>query len=267
MHTTLREEDADFRMILDDMSVEYLTDCDDRLDQIDEAVADLGEGRGRPDNLILEIKRLVHSIKGAAGTFGFPSISIIAHALEDYIETQPDIGPDQASDIGQFIGLIRRIVDDRRDLSDEAVDVALRNLRLNADRRVRSGLREQLSVLLLMPKGIQRTIIGRELTAFGFRVITAHSSLQAIDLAIARKPDLVIASMYTDRLTGAELARVFHAIRAMAGRKFMLLTSVERPGPDFADLPGNVTVVRKGMTFSRDLIRFLRQNSLLRQAG
>lgn len=43
------------------------------------------------DSAFMELWRDIHRIKGRGGTFGFPSITHIAHMLEDYIETLSEI--------------------------------------------------------------------------------------------------------------------------------------------------------------------------------
>ena len=82
-------------------------------------------------------------------------------------------------------------------------------------------------VLLVMPKGVQRSLIGGELASCGFDLSFTESPIEAIGLAISLKPDIVVSSMEMEPLTGAELGRVFKTIEATSRLAFVLTTSHE----------------------------------------
>jgi CheY-like chemotaxis protein/HPt (histidine-containing phosphotransfer) domain-containing protein len=257
------DSDPDLEMILADMRQEFIEASNDRLDEVEEAISRLLANKGKPEYEMLEIKRHVHSIKGMGGSFGFPSATLWAHALEDYLETVKDIGVDQLWDVQLFVDRVRDVLDGGTDIDGRQVADAIKYLPLRGVKRDRTGLKAGLSVLLLMPKGIQRKIVGRELTTFGFKVIIAESSLEAIDLGLTHRPDLIITSMLLDRMNGLELARVFSAIEATAHHKCMVITASDESDIAGEDLPDNVAVVHKGLNFSRDLIQFLSAQKLL----
>ncbi len=167
-------------MILVDMRQEFIETAEDRLDEIEQSVANLLSGGRNIDCEMLDIKRNIHSIKGLGGSFGFSSMTLWAHALEDYLETTRDIGADQLADVQLFVDRMREIIESGENPDDETTSMAIRTLRLKGRKRDRTGLKDGTSVMLLMPKGIQRKIIGRELITFGFDIIIAESSMQAI---------------------------------------------------------------------------------------
>lgn len=257
------ENDPDLEMILADMRQEFIESSEDRLDEVEEAISRLLAKKGKPEYEFLEIKRHVHSIKGMGGSFGFSSVTLWAHALEDYLETAKDIGVDQLWDVQLFVDRIRDILDNGVDVDGHVVADTLKRLPLRGVKRDRTDLKEGLSVLLLMPKGIQRKIVGRELTTFGFKVIIAETSLQAIDLGLIHRPDVVISSMVLDRMSGLELAHVFNSIASTAHQKCLVITASDEVGIAAEDLPDNVRIVHKGLNFSRDLIGFLNEQKLL----
>ncbi len=257
------DNDPDLEMILADMRQEFIESSEDRLDEVEEAISRLLSNKGKPEYEMLEIKRHVHSIKGMGGSFGFSSVTLWAHALEDYMETVKDIGVDQLWDVQLFVDRVRDILEHGADVDSRTVADAIKHLPLRGVTLERSGLKEGLSVLLLMPKGIQRKIVGRELTTFGFKVIIAETTMEAIDLGLTHRPDVIISSMLLDRMNGLELAGVFSAIAATAHHKCLVITASDESDIVGKDLPDNVQVVHKGVNFSRDLITFLTEQKLL----
>ncbi len=260
---TQGQTDPDLEMILADMRQEFIESSEDRLDEVEGSVSRLLADAGRPDHEQLEIKRHVHTLKGTGGSFGFPAITVWCHALEDYLETIKELGVDQLWDVQLFIDRIRDVLESGLNPDDMEVAAAVKGMPLRGLSRERSPLKAGMSVMLLMPKGIQRKIISRELTTFGFKVIIAESSLSAVDLAITLRPDVVISSHVLDRISGLELARVLGAIEATSHHKFLLMTASDEIGADLGGLPDHVTVVRKGRGFSADLIKFLSAQKLL----
>ncbi len=256
-------DDPDLAMILADMRQEFIETAEDRLDEVEHSVAVLLGGSRNTDNEILDIKRNIHSVKGMGGSFGFSSVTLWAHALEDYLETARELGADQVSDIQQFVDRMREIVESGNNPDDETTSMAIRTLRLKGRKRDKTGLKEGTSVLLLMPKGIQRKIIGRELITFGFDIMIADSSMQAVDFAITHRPDIVISSQEIDRISGLELAGILNAIHATSHHKFLLMTAAEDVEQLTAQLPDNVRIIRKGINFARDLIKFLGDEEFL----
>lgn len=257
------DNDPDLEMILADMRQEFIENAGDRLDEVEEAIARMLANKGRTEYELLEVKRHIHSIKGMGGSFGFPSVTIWAHALEDYIEMSSDLGTNQLWDIQLFIDRIRDVLEGGEDVPAQAVSEAIRRLQLRGVKRDRSSLKDGLLVLLLMPKGVQRKIVGRELTTFGFKVIIAESSLEAIELGITHRPDVVIASMVLDRMTGVELARVFSSIDATKHHKSLVISASDDPDAVVTDIADNIRVIHKGVNFSRDLIKFLSDQNFL----
>jgi CheY-like chemotaxis protein/HPt (histidine-containing phosphotransfer) domain-containing protein len=257
------DNDPDLEMILADMRQEFIESSDDRLDEVEEATSRMLSKKGKAEYEMLEIKRHVHSIKGMGGSFGFPSVTLWAHALEDYIETVREIGADQLWDIQIFVDRIREILEGGKDVDGHTVADTIKHLVLRGVKRDSTNLKDGLSVLLLMPKGIQRKIVGRELTTFGFKVIIAETTLEAIDLGLTHRPDVIISSMLLDRMSGLELASVFSSIAATAHHKCLVITASDEADLMDAGLPENVRIVHKGPNFSRDLINFLNEQNLL----
>jgi len=250
------DNDPDMEMILADMAREFLEGCEDRIEEIDAALNALRDKHGNPGNNILEIKRHIHSLKGMGGTFGFSSISLISHALEDYFETLYDDGPDGYYDVQLFVDRIRQISEEGEEKDEEWVAQTLRELPLKAQRKSIRENDQKISILMLLPIGIQRKIVSQELSRFGFNVIIADTTLDAINKGIKLRPNIIMSSMILDDMTGTELAGIFKAIHRTAHNPFLLITSDDIKDDTREILPDNVTILRKGTNFSSDLMSF-----------
>ncbi len=69
--------------IVDQLRDEFLADARDRLVQMQEAIElAFATGNAGGDTLVA-LRRQGHNLKGMGGGFGFPSISVVAHLMED----------------------------------------------------------------------------------------------------------------------------------------------------------------------------------------
>ena len=67
--------DPDLEMILADMRQDFIEGARDKLEAVEDEIEGLRFASDGAENHLLEIKRIVHSIKGSGGSFGFPTIS------------------------------------------------------------------------------------------------------------------------------------------------------------------------------------------------
>lgn len=261
MRQIATEQDADLTMILADMAAEFLEDCEDRLEEIDKALGRLRTSKSSSENEVLEIKRHVHSLKGLGTPFGFSAISLLAHGLEDYFETMFEVDEGGIHDVQHFVDRMREVADSRTNWPDRTVAQIIHDMPLSAKRRTvrKDGL--ALSILVLMPKGLQRKIVASELSQFGFSVLTAENSIDAIEKALRLRPDLFMSSMILDDLTGEELAGIFYAIKATSKNPFLLVTSSDLEDQAQRNFPPNVSVLRKGTSFAKDLMTFFKMHN------
>jgi len=265
MANGVNESAADLEMILADMAQEFIEGCEDRLDEIDDCLARLRRQEGTSGNHILEVKRQIHSLKGMGATFQYPSVTLIAHALEDYFETLFEVSQDGIFDVQMFVDRIREIAESQTDLPRDEVLEMLQSMPLKARRRAITKDDKELTLLLHMPQGIQRKIIGKELSQFGFNVTIADTALDAIKAGLSLKPDVIMSTMVADDLSGIELAGVFYAINATRNCPFLLVTA-EDVKPDVAtELPTNVTILRKGLHFAKDLMGVMKDRGYVGQ--
>lgn len=251
------EIDPDLEMILADMRQEFIDDTGDKLREVEEAVARLRGGTGKVDNNIMEIKRLMHTIKGGGGSFGFPTVSKVAHAFEDYLETTGDTHNVHADDILLFCDAIASILDSGREADDLHANMMLRSLPTGRGQAGRRMLDKGLA-MLVMPRGVQRKIIAQELAQFGYKVHILDDPIRGIDMAITLKPDFIIATLALDRISGLEFAWILRMIVSTQNIKCAVVTADNLTDDLLEALPPKTSLIKKGPSFAPELMRFIR---------
>jgi hypothetical protein len=75
--------------------------------------------QGKPENILLELKCDIHSVKGSSAPFGFPTIPRISHRLENYLKNTGDQANIMAEGLRVFIGTISDVIDTDEGPDDE----------------------------------------------------------------------------------------------------------------------------------------------------
>lgn len=268
---------------------EFLTDCVDYLERANKAIEGMAAEDGGTEEYLEKIQRHVHSIKGMGGSFGFPSISRVAHALEDFMEAHPNILTDWRG-IESYLDEIRRIANSGEDVTGLDLSRTLDDLP-KAHRRAHSqtgapagtemqpDLKElrpriaavrparEVNVLLVMPKCVQRKIVGQEMASCGFGISFVDTGVAAIGLALAKKPDIIASNMMLDDMTGGDLARAVAGIEAIRNTRFVLMVSHQANYPEAVDLPDGAAVVTKDGEYAEALTEHLMKWGFFGEAG
>lgn len=250
--------DPDLQMILADIRQDFIVNTRDKLDDVDDEIEALRQGDS-PEQRILEIKRIVHSIKGAGGSFGFPTISKVAHGLEDYLETTGDISTVTADDLQVFVNTLVDILIAGEEPNEELAHMMLRSLPTG---RRQSGVRalDKGTALMLMPRGVQRKIISQELAQMGYKVSIMEKPIEAIDMALTLKPDYIIATQSLERMTGVEMAWALQMFEATRKVQVAVVTADDITNEMLESLPPHTTLIKKGPRFSLELMAFIRKH-------
>ena len=70
---------------------DFIEDTLERADRIETTIDRVAGGMDKADVGIAELRREAHTVKGLAGSFGFPLVGAIAHRMEDYIAELTEI--------------------------------------------------------------------------------------------------------------------------------------------------------------------------------
>lgn len=254
----MASSDPDLQMILAGLRQDFIDNTRDKLEQVDEEIEAIRSGATNTEHHILEIKRIIHSIKGAGGSFGFPTISKVAHGLEDYLETSGDVSTVTAEDLQVFANTLMDILFAGEEPEEDLAHMMLRSLPTG---RRQSGVRalDKGSAIMLMPRGVQRKIISQELAQLGYKVSILENAIEAIDMALTLKPDYVIATQALERMTGMELAWVLQMFKATRNVKVAVVTADDINDDMLESLPPHTSLIKKGPRFSLELMAFIRK--------
>ena len=116
--------------------------------------------------------------------------------------------------------------------------------------------------MVVMPPGLQRKLVGTELASCGFGVSFAKDPLEAINLAVTLKPQVVLSDQEFDNITGADLAEIFGLIKTTQNCHFAVVTSYDEMEGELALLPHKVRILKKDKNFMDNLTEYLMNISL-----
>jgi len=101
--------------------------------------------------------------------------------------------------------------------------------------------------------------VGRELAACGYRIATVQNPIEALELILETRPDIVITAQVMPRMSGVDLACALAAMPATKSIPVALLTSLDPDHPELKPLPMNVGLIRRGAHFGDDLADVLQR--------
>jgi DNA-binding response OmpR family regulator len=116
------------------------------------------------------------------------------------------------------------------------------------------------TVLVVDDEETNRDWLRRVLEPAGFSVVVASGGEEAIELAKAHPPDLVMLDLMMPRVTGFDVVEALRADKATDTVPIMVLTAKSLTEADIRQLNGHVsTILRRGSTGAADLVGLLRQ--------
>jgi chemotaxis protein histidine kinase CheA len=251
--------EIDIQDALERLKQEFIDTSAEKLDKIDRIIDKLyrGEEDDRGADYV-EFQRDIHSLKGSAGTYGFDSVSLIAHRLEDYIETTRQLTSENLLDVQKYIDRIRDILEGGDEIAAERLSGILESLPTSGPAQTSSETEENVVALLVMTKGVQRKLVTADLSNNGFELAYADHPLDAFRLAVSLKPNLIITSLEFDNLSGLELAKALRGVDAMSETPVVLLTSHAVEGMS-DELPPHSRAIHKDSRFAAKLADALQE--------
>ena len=127
---------------MDDLLAEFLTETNEALDVTDVELVKLEQEPDNPD-ILGNIFRLVHTIKGTSGFLGLPRLETVAHAGEDVLgkirDGEIEVSPDVITLVLEALDRIKEIVQGLGELEtepegdDTEIVARLREMAANAE--------------------------------------------------------------------------------------------------------------------------------------
>lgn len=236
----------------DRLRLEFIDDARDRLEVMNRALEGGTKGT-RTDAEVIGVLRLeAHNFKGMGTSFGFPTVSLVAHRLEDYLNGLRKLDPKQLSDAQIFLDRIAGLVDRAEQPQLAETNQIIRALPVRYELQITDVEVRNVEIMLVTPSKVVAKKVGSELAACGFRTVTVGDPIESITHAVRVPPDLLIASMVMDGLSGLDLIRGLRAMSVTHHVPMALLTSLTLDNPALKEIPQGVSVIRVGEHFGDD---------------
>lgn len=236
-------DDFAFEEVFAKLRTEFRVDAQDCLARLEGDLERVRKKTVTASSCLSELCREIHSLKGSGGSFGYPTITVIAHRLESYITGISGLDDGAIDDILAFLDRMRDILDGDDD-DDEKTSKMVRALPVQTIDRMPEIDGPDLEVLLVPSTPIIGRAVEGEFKLQGCRVTMIKNPLEAFAMAIHTRPDVVVASAISKDISGADLAAAFRAMKATQNITFALLTSFPRSHPELKDLPAEIVLLR-----------------------
>lgn len=241
---------------------EFLDYANDSIGQLDKMLDSAAERGELAASEMVDLARIVHSLKGSGGTFGFTNLTILAHRCEDYISASDSGAPLKIADVRLFVDRLADVIDGRIS-SDGPIDTVVRSLPMRSRFDVSDVTATEVEIGLIMEPGAQARLVTKELEACGYRVTGVQSSIQGIGYVYQTRPDCVFVSANMPGMDGVDLICALKAMKATKEIPCALLTSFTKDNKLLQALPNTVPIVRKGKEFGDDLAEALQKLKLI----
>lgn len=233
---------------------EFLDEVRDIISAMQVVLGNLRSGSMPQADAIASLRRDAHNLRTAGLAVESPLIKLITHRLDEYLSELRTPQPEQITEIEVFLDKVTAVCDGEIPDQTDAVQVVRalpRKRRVDID----FGNIEQknIEVLMVVPEKAMSHIVERELAACGYRVSNARNPFQAIETAVRTKPDMIIASMELEQISGVDLVSALSAIAATQHIPCAVLTSYPWGHPKLRGLPPRAAIIHKGPRFGDDL--------------
>ncbi|GLQ05244.1 response regulator [Sneathiella chinensis] len=187
-----------------------------------------------------------------ARSVNVPGLTPLSLRLDEYLANASEINEQNVTDLQRFSDRISALLDGEH-LQAEEIASVVRELPHKSSFDVSDITVTNTEVTLVLPQRTAARVVERELAACGYRVTTVLNPLEALEIILETKPDLVITTAVMPRLSGIDLACALTSMPATKGIPVAVLTSLEPNHPDLKALPMTVGVIRRGPQFGADL--------------
>ncbi|MCF8481568.1 MAG: response regulator [Rhodospirillum sp.] len=244
------------------VEAEFLEEAQDTTNELQITIGNMrsggtsiGEGTERVGALVARLNLL-----GAATDF--PLLDLALRRFSDYMRDLELATDANMSDLETFIDVIGGLLAGEIEANTDTAEF-YRSLPTRRPLDLADLEHLNIEILLVEPQRSSAAIIARELQNCGYKVTTVKGSIDALDLVVRTKPDLVISSAVLDVLSGIDLACALAAMPATSNIPFCILTSFDRGNAFLSHLPDSAGYLRKGSEFGTDFAVALRRFGII----
>lgn len=231
---------------MDRLKQEFLAEAEDSLSWIQTALDEVHDADGASPNTIEMIRRDVHSLKGMGAGFEFPTITLIAHRLEDYLDSIESLKPAEARNVEVFLDHIQEILSTGVDNGLDAAGDLLHALPGANDADAAPQQVIVGDILVVAQSRVMAKAMERELAPQGYRVTIAASPWRAFELAVLMRPQALVTSAIMDRVSGVDLICALSQVSATADIPKLIVSSLDPDHPELRRLSTDVVCLTPG---------------------
>jgi CheY-like chemotaxis protein/HPt (histidine-containing phosphotransfer) domain-containing protein len=209
--------------LLENLSQGFLDDLPMRVNKIEDEIMSSKES-----DTYDELFRMVHSLKGSAGSYNFHIITKIAHHMEDTmlaLMQRGEFGTESTVNfLLKFIDILRETIQllPETHLTEQGVDERLDFLRTQV-------FSESINVLVVEPSKLYVNMIEHTLQGLPINFTFVQDGLQALENLLLNKYDLLITSLESPRLNADAVVASLRLVHNFNRKiKVILITSRER---------------------------------------
>ncbi len=234
--------------ILKRLSEEFVEETKERLEKLWRLFEADRSGQ-HVDGALHEFLRELHTMKGHGSVFGFQSVTVAAHHIEDLLSSligEPNWTLPEVKDLLLLID----------DIIESGADMPLKELQEKLPWSEQDEARDEapITIVWVCSARVIRHKVRRDLEVFGFRVISMHDAFEAMRYIANVMPDVVITSATLDGLPGTDLVRAVDAMNTTKHIPSIVVTSFDQSHPDIMALPSYVPVVRLGQNMVDEIV-------------
>jgi len=237
--------------LIAELRTEAIDTVEDRLQNLTESINDFQDGVIQAGPALATVRLEAHSLKAVASSFDMKALNVVCHRFEDYFFNVSDLKTENCKDILFFVDRMAECLEAFSNDIELDVSLLMRKLPNKGGFNIGDVMVSEIEVMLVMAPGIATKIVTRELLECGYRMINVASTLDAIQLIPAMKPDAVIVSNIMPELSGIDLACALKAMPTTRDVPVALIATSQKEA--FKDLPESVPVLRKGDKFADDV--------------
>ncbi len=246
----------------DRLRVEFMDDARDRLQRMYDALDRLAARKAPDAEVIATLRMDIHNLKGTGAPFGYPAVSLVAHRMEDYLSGLQRLDEGQVGSVQAFLDRVAHLIDRAVQPDISETNQILRALPTRYVFDIKDVEVRNVEIMVVTPSKVVAKKVGTELAACGFRSVTVQDPIESISLALLAPPDMLIAAMMMDGLSGLDLICGLHAMSVTRKVPMALLTSLDLDNHALREVPAGVSVIRLGPKFSEDIARAITKFNL-----
>lgn len=242
------QDDHNHAQLLAQLTREFLEDASERMTLLTALFEEAIHDKNVATENLHAFRRELHTLKGQGGSFGFPSVSIIAHRFEDFLLDFEDGDDWGLGSVQKYLDILDRIIQEGQEPSPKEVKEYLKSLPASI-----TAPDSRITVLWVCSARVIRHKVRRDLESFGFSVISMNDPFDAMRYLCKATPEFLISSATLDGISGFELIRVVSELEQTRHIPSILVTSLKPGHAQIEQMPKHVPVVRLTPNIGNDL--------------